>query len=178
MITYQEAVEKYGSQYKLGLAVKKGKIKKIEAGVYSFGEEGEAGLIAARYPKAVFTMDTAFYFHDLTDVVPEKWHLATKRTSGRISNSGIKQYFELDRFFGVGAEEKEISGARVRVYDRERMLIELVRRKSSLPFDYYKELIASYRRISDKLDMGKLEDYIDRIKGRHNLYRIIQEEVF
>jgi predicted transcriptional regulator of viral defense system len=178
MITYQEAVKKYGTQYKLGLAIKKGEIKKVEPGVYSFGEEGEVGLIATRYPKAVFTMDTAFYFHDLSDVVPEKWHLATKRTAGRISDPSIKQYFESDRFFGIGAEEKEISGCRVRVYDRERMLIELVRRKSSLSFDYYKELIASYRRISEKLDMDKLEDYINRLEGKRNLYRIIQEEFF
>ncbi|MCF0112471.1 MAG: hypothetical protein HUJ60_00665 [Bacilli bacterium] len=178
MITYREAVNHYGSQYRLKRAVEIGDITKIEPGLYSFQEEGEAAQIAARHPKAILTMDTAFYFQDLTDVIPEKWHLATSRTSSRISDPSIQQHFELDRFFGVGVIEKEISGTKLRMYDRERLLIELVRKKADFPYDYYKELIAVYRQISDKLDMYKIENYIEKIKGKRNLYRIIQEEVF
>ena len=39
------------------------------------------------------------------------------------------------------------------------MLIELVRYKSKLPFDYYKEIILNYRKLLPRLDIQKIQDY-------------------
>ena len=70
------------------------------------------------------------------------------------------------------------NGISVPTYDKERMLLELVRRQTELPFDYYKEIIRNYRQQAESLDMEKLETYMEQIDRRMNYYRILQKEVF
>ena len=60
----------------------------------------------------------------------------------------------------------------------ERLLIELIRKRASIPFDYYKEIIRNYRQISDELDMYKIEQYVSLFKNEVNLFDILQREVF
>ena len=64
------------------------------------------------------------------------------------------------------------------MYDKERLLIELIRKRASIPFDYYKEIILNYRYISEELDMYKIEEYVSLFKNEVNLFDIIQREVF
>ena len=71
-----------------------------------------------------------------------------------------------------------IDGNNVNIYDRERLLIELIRKRASIPFDYYKEIIRNYRQISDELDMYKIEQYVSLFKNEVNLFDILQREVF
>jgi hypothetical protein len=58
------------------------------------------------------------------------------------------------------------------------MLIELVRSKKGMPFDYYKEIINSYRRRIAELDVRSLEDYSNEFDLEEYIFRTIQEEVF
>ena len=53
----------------------------------------------------------------------------------------------------------DYQGKPIRIYDRERMLIELIRNAKKLPFDYYKEIIERYRRTVYDLDIQKLQEY-------------------
>jgi len=69
-------------------------------------------------------------------------------------------------------------GVTVNIYNKERMLIELVRNKRSMGFDYYKEIIASYRKIADKLDVLNIEEYLSSFDKKEYIFRTIQEEVF
>ena len=52
-----------------------------------------------------------------------------------------------------------VQGYPIRVYNRERMLIELLRNKATIPFDLYKEILLNYRKILPKLDIQKIQDY-------------------
>ena len=63
---------------------------------------------------------------------------------------------------------------------KERMLVELLRKSASMPFDYYKEIIASYRRIAEELDIRQIEDCIalyDR-SCAESIFVKLQLEVF
>lgn len=179
VLNYQEAVRRYGSAYRIRKAIENKELTRLRRDLYVVDSQIDPlAAVQARYPHAIFTMDCAFYYHGLTDVVPEIWHLATPRNATRINNPQVKQYFELPAYFGVGREQLTFNGVSLQVYDRERMLIELVRRQSSLPFDYYKEIVQSYRKLADELDMEKLEDYLEIISGRVNYYDILQKEIF
>ena len=57
------------------------------------------------------------------------------------------------------------------------MLIELMRFKSKIPMDYYKEIIGNYRKIAFELDFGIIEDYAAMFKNSDNLMHMIQMEV-
>ena len=63
------------------------------------------------------------------------------------------------------------------MYNRERMLVEVMRRQASLPLDYYKEVISSYRKIADELDIALVEDYTALFKKNDFMFDILQREV-
>ena len=58
------------------------------------------------------------------------------------------------------------------------MLVELIRKKNIIPFDYYKEIISNYRKISDDLDMYKIDEYLSLYKNDVNLSDVLMREVF
>ena len=95
LFTYNECVNKYGSKYLVSKAVKAGQLYKQESGVYSDKEYVPAlAVIARKYPDAIFTMNSAFYYYDLTDVIPEKFYLATDRDATKIADKRVVQIFE------------------------------------------------------------------------------------
>ena len=66
----------------------------------------------------------------------------------------------------------------IRVYDKERMLIELIRNKNKLPYDYYKEIIGNYRNIISELDIEKIQDYAMIFPKSSLITKTLQAEVF
>lgn len=49
------------------------------------------------------------------------------------------------------------------IYDRERMLIELFRFKKRWSYDFYKEVLNSYRAMSEKIDFYKVSSYLKKM---------------
>ncbi len=178
LLSYQDCKNKYRNHYQVQKAVDAGLLYKIEAGIYSDAPAvSELEIISFKYAQAVFTMDSAFYYHGLTDVIPEQYHLATSKDACKIKDKQIKQYFHRDDIFSIGVTSQLRNGTEIRIYDRERMLIELMRNKKTMPFDYYKEIIESYRRITQELDIEKLQDYILNFPKQNHIWEAIELEV-
>ena len=128
LLSFNEAVKEYGNQYQLSQALAQQKVYKIEEGIYSTDKYvSEVVTVMKKYPKAVLTGEYAFYFHGLTDIVPEKYDIATPSKSARLKDDRIRQIYVRDDIFSLGIEEKEVTGGIIRIYDKERMLIELLR---------------------------------------------------
>lgn len=179
LYTRKEISKKYKSTYQLNKALESKKIFKIQNGIYSDQEYvNPLAVISKKYPNFIFTMDSAFYYHNLTDVIPDKFCLATKQTSIRINDLDIKQYFVDDELFEVGKITLNIENVEINIYNKERMLVELIRKKNQIPFDYYKEIIANYRKIVNKLDSFKITEYISHYKNEETLYERLQSEVY
>ena len=176
---YKEIIKIYKNDYNLKKAINKKEIYKLEKGVYSNKKIVSPLIIySKKYPNAVITMDSAFYYYNLTDVIPNKVYLATDRNSDKINNSKIVQSFVAKSILNEGKVTLEEDGEKINIYDRERLLIELIRKKKQIPFDYYKEIISNYRAIVDELDMYKIEEYLALFKNDLNLSNILQMEVF
>ncbi len=178
LLTYQECLDKYGSDYQLKKEIGKGTLFMKEKGIYSTKRNAsEIDVIMRKYPKTVCTGKSAFYYHSLTDVIPDHYYLATRRSDTRIKDSRVIQSFLKDDIFDAGITEIIYNNSNIRIYDRERMLIELMRFKSRLPLDYYKEIIGSYRELSVELDFCAVEDYAALFKNGSKLMYMIQMEV-
>ena len=176
---YKELIKIYKNDYNLKKAINKKEIYKLEKGIYSNKKIVSPLIIySKKYPNAVITMDSAFYYYNLTDVIPNKVYLATDRNSDKINNSKIVQSFVAKSILNEGKVTLEEDGEKINIYDRERLLIELIRKKKQIPFDYYKEIISNYRAIVDELDMYKIEEYLALFKNDLNLSNILQMEVF
>lgn len=170
--------DKY-STYQINKAIKEKKLFKIENGLYSDIEfVNPLEIIQKKYPNAIFTSESAYYYYDLTDVIPDHFYLATKRTDNRIKDKNIKQIFIPNDLFKIGKTQIKIENIKVNIYDEERMLVELIRKKNLIPFDYYKEIITNYRKRADKLDIYKIGEYISHYKNEASLYDTIMREVF
>lgn len=177
LYTYKEALAVFGSRSEMMNCLESGSLFYIDRKLYSTDHHVEP-LAAAlkRYPMSVVSGLTAFYIHGLTDHVPVKIDLATRRNATRINNPEIKQHFVANSLFEIGVTTKDHDGAKVRIYNLEVMLYYLIHHDGKLPFDLFKEVMQSYRRRSDELDYRRLQEYSAIFPGgRRNFERIITE---
>lgn len=179
LYTRKEISGTYNSTYKLNMAIKEGKLFKVQNGIYSDEKYvNPLAIISKKYPNFIFTMDSAFYYWNLTDVVPDKFCLATKKTSIRFRDNDVRQYYVDDEIFEVGKTQIDVENTTINIYDRERMLIELVRKKNQIPFDYYKEIISNYRKIVNILNTSNIAEYLSYFKNEETLFDRLQSEVY
>lgn len=177
--THKELKELNLDNYNIERKVKNKELYKIEKGLYSDTEKyNQLEYIAKKYSNSIFTLESAFFYLGLTDYIPNKYFLATKHNSQKIVEEKIEQIFITNHFFEVGKIELIYNNIKINIYNKERMLIELVRNKNSLPFDYYKEIIYNYREIVDELDMSLITDYLEYFSNGRNIFETINKEVF
>ena len=89
---YKTCLEQFGSPYQIDKAIADGRLFKMVPGVYSdSGSESEIEVLQCRYPESVVTLGTAYYYYDLTDVVPETYDFLTARNARRIQDERIRQ---------------------------------------------------------------------------------------
>ncbi len=177
--SYREIIKVYGNDYNLKKALSRNEIFKLDKGIYSNKKIVSPLVIySKKYPNSVITMDSAYYYYNLTDVIPNKVHLATDRNTDKINNEKIIQTFMSKNILYQGRINLQTNDGLINIYNRERLLIELIRKKKQIPFDYYKEIISNYRAIVDKLDMYKIEEYLSLFKNDESLSNILQMEVF
>lgn len=178
LFTYGECEARFGSYYRINKAIHDGILYKLENGVYSDTKQvSEIEVIGFKYPHAVFTLNSAFYYHGLTDVIPDQYVLATSKDAHKIRDARVKQVFCRDEKYSTGITVMDYQGIAIRIYDRERMLIELIRYANKLPFDYYKEIIESYRRTVYTLDIQKLQEYLSVFLKGNAIMEAIELEV-
>lgn len=173
-----DCLNEYGSDYMIQQKVDAGELFKVGKGIYSEDKHvPELAVIAYQYPNAVVTMRNAFYMYGLTDVIPDEYDLSTDRNASKIPGDHIKQYFAPSSFFEQGAETVDYKGYSIRMYSKERMLIELLRYKNKLPFDYYKEVLRGFRQILPQLDMQAIQDYAYEAPRSGKIMETLQTEV-
>jgi hypothetical protein len=179
MMSRAECLKEYGSDYLIDKKIEKGELYKITKGIYSKKEHvPDLAIFSYKYPSAVITMKSAFYFYNLTDVIPDVCDLATSRDAAKIHDKRVKQYFVSDDLFKVGIETAMYKGYDIHIYSRERMLIELVRYKTKLSFDYYKEVLLNYRKILPQLNIQEIQDIALCAPKSNKIMKTLQLEVF
>lgn len=173
-----KALQNYPSRYAMEKAVAQGELHKVAHGLYSQEQFLDPLHVAMhRWPNAVITMDSAFFYYGLTDVIPTKTHLATARNATRITDSHFKQYFLHPDLLNVGVVTVNHMGQQVRIFSRERLLVELMRSQARIPLSYYAEIIHAYRDKVSELDTQAVEEYIGCFKYQKKLLHIWRREV-
>lgn len=176
--TYNSCLEKYGSDYRLKKAVDNKELFKIETGIYADTDlVSNMAIVSLKYPNSVVTMNSAFYFHDLTDVIPKKIYIATKKNARALRDGRIKQIYVENNIFDLGIETMRYRDADIRIYNKERMLIELLRFQNLLPKDYYKEIQSNYRDIVYDLDIQQITELAEQFPKSNMILDTLQREI-
>ncbi|MGN0888722.1 MAG: hypothetical protein ACI4UY_07565 [Kiritimatiellia bacterium] len=180
VMNYSVCCEKFGGRYRTDQLIREGKLFKVATGLYSDTPDwSDIEVVLAKYPNAVVTLQSAYYYYELSDSIPEVFHLATDRDASKIYDERIVQHFMPKGTIGIGVVASKFMSDEVsRIFDKERLLIETARNKTKLPYDLYKEVVESFRKIKETLYPSKLTDYLESFPKRDSILRTIESEVF
>ena len=179
LYTHKQCMKEKGGDYQIQKAVKAGELHQIEKGIYAdTSDVTTLAIISTKYPEGIITLDTAFYYHGLTDVIPDEYYIATSKHARKLRDPRIRQIFVPDGILNLGVMVMYRRDAVFRIYDKERMLIELLSRKNSLPYDYYKEILGNYRNQIHELDIERVQDYAERFPKHKMINEALSAEVF
>ena len=148
MLSREQCLKEYGSDYYIQKKIESGELFRIDKGIYALKKHiPEIAVVSFKYPNAVVTMGSAFYLYGLTDVIPDVIDLAN------------------------------YEGYEISIYSKERMLVELLRYKSKLSFDYYKEVVLNYRKLLPTLNIQEIQDLALDAPKSAKILDLLQSEV-
>ena len=178
LLSRQECLSRFGSDYFIEQRIAAGNLFRLGNGVFAEQKHvPENAIISHRYPHGVITLLSAVYHYGLTDVIPDVCDLATSRRAAKMRDVRVRQYFVPDEILYQGAIIDQDHGYPIRLYSKERLLIELLRYKNKLPFDLYKEVLLSFRKIITQLNMQDIQEYAMAVPKRQMVMEALQMEV-
>ena len=141
-------------------------IEKISRGIYLSPSTFEDGYFSfqQKYKKAIFSHMNALYFYGMTEefpyqytvTVPQSYHVDTV-------NEKCNVFYVSDDIYEMGVVEVETpSGNKVRAYDKERCICDIIRSKGRLDPEQVKKAMKQYIQSKDK-NVVKLSDYVKRM---------------
>ena len=156
-----------------------GLVEKIKYGYYQWQDEkafSEVSVISALFPDAIVCDMSAAMYYGYTDRVPGIWHIAVDNRSARnkfkIDFPQIKPHFISADRLGIGASEGKIDGITVKIYDRERIICDCLRRINTMDGEVLNTIIQRYVGDKDK-DSARLMEYAARLGVEKKARRMI-----
>ena len=178
IIRHKDLVNKGYSAYQIKKLVEENKLYFIKKGVYSTDKNiNYFEMIAKKHPNAIYTLETAAYIYKLKSKLPNIYYVSSKQKDRKMKEDFIKQVFMTDELYHIGINNMTYQNVNIKAYDLERLLIEIVRNKTNIDNDSYKEIINNYSKIAKLLNRRKLEEYLPYFKNPKILERI-NNEVF
>ena len=101
--------------------------------------------------------------------------IATKQKDRKVKEENIKQIFMTDELYFLGQNILKFEGVKIRTFDIERLLVEVVRNKTNIDYEVYSEIIENYKKLAKILNKRKLISYIPYFKDKKILSRIENE---
>jgi hypothetical protein len=178
LMTMAECREKFGGVSRIKEMIRVGSLHRVAYGIYSDGAcHRDVEILQKRYPASVVTLQSAYYYYDLSDSVPEKIHLSVERGSSQIDDPNVVECFVPKGTGGIGVENVTLRDTPLRIFDKERLLIETIRLRTKIPYELYREVIGNYRQIANALYFAQVEDYLESFPKRKLIFDIIKKEV-
>lgn len=179
--TYEEIKKIFGNYNHVQKQIKDKKLFKVSHGLYTNESPHliELETIFATYPNAILSLESAFAYYELSDYVPNVYTICTSRKAHKIKNDKVKQIYISDDFLNIGKTVIKTKDGQINIYDKERLLIELIRFKKRFSLDYYKQVVNAYRELykNDELNIQKIVLYCKAIRWGQEIRRQIMEVV-
>lgn len=131
IVTFSQVKEAGVSYNVIRKMLDEGQLEKVESGIYQLPNSyvDELYVLQHRYPKGVYSLETALWLHELSLTIPFQPVMSFPYGTNTklIKEAGIKPVI-LRSNFEVGITEvKTPGGQMVHVYDPERTLVECLR---------------------------------------------------
>ena len=162
-ITTKELEENNINRYFLTKMIERKQIKRITRGYYGLADYNadEYYKIISASEKAVFSMNTALYLHNLSDRTPLVYDITVPYYYGGSlrTNKNVNLYFVKSSILNLGKTEMTSPfGMKIRVYDKERTICDIVKNRNNMDMEIFSKAIKTYMKSSDK-NLKKLIKY-------------------
>ncbi|HIS91066.1 MAG TPA: abortive phage infection protein [Candidatus Faecisoma merdavium] len=146
----------------LSIMKEKGIIKKISSGIYIDSNKIEDNyyVFSLSMPNVIFSHMTALYFHGLSMTAPtDVYDVTVKRNYNSIHLRKHNVFYVDNAVYELGLIEIKTSMEnRVKAYDIERCICDIIRSKNRIDSKYIKHSVREYIKRKDK-DLIKLYSY-------------------
>ncbi len=154
------------SRQYLSIMEKNKDIEKISRGIYLSPNVFEDSYFSfqQKYKKAIFSHMNALYFYGMTEEFPYNYTVTVPQSYhvGKV-NEKCNVFYVSDDIYEIGVTEVETpSGNKVRAYDKERCICDIIRSKGRMDPEQVKKSIKQYIQSKDK-NVAKLSDYAKRM---------------
>jgi len=150
----------YLSQY-----VEKHGLTRVASGLYLAPDAWPDGMyvIQTRYPQAVFSHESALFLLDMAEREPGK-HTVTLKSGAsttRLTKDGVKVYRVKEVLFTLGLSEvKSPIGHRLRTYNAERTICDMIRSRNNIETQDYSAALKEYVQKKDR-NIPRLMEYAE-----------------
>lgn len=137
--------------------IEEGVIEKIRWGyyhwIYDF-DGSEVVIINRLFPDAVLCMETALFYYGYSDRTPGEWNIAIDKNASRqrtkIDYPFIKAYRTEPSLLYIGAITGEIDAVKIRIYDRDRTICDVLRNMNRMDKEVFNKAIQHYTKDHEK----------------------------
>ena len=135
--------------------IKERKLEQVAHGIYVSEDTwiDAMFLLHLRCGQAVFSHESALFFHDLTDREPSPYAITVRRgySTTRLKADGLSVYTIKPELYEVGLTTGQTPfGHTVPVYDMERTICDLLRSRNSMEIQTFQGALKMYARRKDK----------------------------
>jgi predicted transcriptional regulator of viral defense system len=158
--------------------VKKGKLERLERGIYIADDcyDDEMYRFQTKYAQAIFSHDTALFFHELTDRDPLKYSVTVKTgvNTKSLRKSGAKVYSIKQELYELGLTTAKTPYNRiVKTYDMERTICDIIRSRSQIDVEILTAALKRYANRKDK-NLPQLMRYAEQFKIKNVLRQYLE----
>lgn len=144
--------------------VEKGDLIRLKNGYYTIriSDFSEEELIAKLFPDAVLNLESALYAYGYISRKPFGWRLAidknTSKSRFKMDYPKVIPMYAEPETLEIGVTEIEFGGAKMKIFDRERLICDCLKYEDKMERVFFKEGVMAY--IKDpKKDIAKLMQY-------------------
>lgn len=166
IITPAQLEKKGISRVYLSKMEKKGIIEKIDRGIYvtkNFKYD-EYYLFQLKYPKAIFSHNTALYFYEMTERTPIKMDVTVYREYNPHRFKDLVNVYKISKeLYDLGVTEKKSpQGMKVKIYNLERTVCDIIKDKDCLDIEIRNKAIKKAIR-SKEFNASKMFEYAKKM---------------
>lgn len=161
-------LETYGiSRIYLSKMEKEGIIEKIERGIYVTKEfkYDEYYIFQLKYPKTIFSHNTSLYFYEMTERTPIRMDVSISKNYNPYRFKDLADVYRInDEIFDLGITYKKTPlGMKVRTYNLERTVCDIIKDKDSLDIEIRNKVIKNCIK-SKEFNANKMFEYAKKMK--------------
>lgn len=169
-----DAQKKGLSKYSVMEYVRRNNMERVAAGVYISSDawEDRLYLLQLRNRNIIFSHETALYLHNLSDREPFAPVVTVVRgyNAKHLKDKGVVVHTVRDEWLELGlTEERTFAGNKVRIYDKERSICDIIKNKNKMDIQVFQSAMTSYfsdgkKNIHTLMEYAEIMGILDKVR--------------